>query len=133
MQLRTVDRFAPPRSAANFSDHLRAMASPVTIEEQGLVHIAKGITCLAQGLWNITDDGLDYVLGDSLGDMLNGFIGMLNGVTGRLDPGSLDSWARYTAAAVGYCLDHECMGSECADGINALRDREGLPQSWSRP
>jgi len=51
----------------------------------------------------------DYVLGESFGQILEGFIGLLNGETGRLDCGSLDTWARTCADQIGYDLDRSQM------------------------
>ena len=51
----------------------------------------------------------DYVLGEEVGALLDAFVGLLNGPTGRLDASSLDSWARETAARIGYDMDMKSM------------------------
>lgn len=47
----------------------------------------------------------DYVLGTEVGGLLDAFVGLLNGPTGRLDCGTLDTWAREMAARIGYDMD----------------------------
>jgi hypothetical protein len=52
-------------------------------------------------------DWPDSYLTPELGAMLSGFVGLLSGPTGRLDGGTLDSWARGMAERIGWDLDTE--------------------------
>lgn len=51
----------------------------------------------------------DYVLGESVGAMLQGILGLLNGDIGRLDGGTVDSWCRHVADQIGFDLDLDKM------------------------
>lgn len=51
----------------------------------------------------------DPVLGPAIGAILSAFLTLLNGELGRLDAGTLDTWARGMAERIGYSLDTETM------------------------
>lgn len=56
--------------------------------EQAILTMMDGIAQYEAAL-----DSPDYVLGEALGLMLQGFRALLNGSLGRLDGGTLDGWA----------------------------------------
>jgi hypothetical protein len=96
--------------------HVAAVKQPRTLlenDESVIVDVAGAIRATVIAY---TGDGqpADYVIGPSIGYLLAGFVGLLNGNLGRLDGGTCDSWARTMADRVGWCMDHESMTSECA-------------------
>jgi hypothetical protein len=84
--------------------HFAAVQSPeMTNYEYPVVRVAEAIHVM---VIVASRDGQPVELGPAIGQLLSGFVGLLDGDLGRLDRGTCDQWARVMAERVGYCLDH---------------------------
>ena len=88
--------------------HLAALREP-SATEYPLTLIVGAVEAYVRNAENENETGRgkwrDYVLGEYVGAMLDAFVGLLNGPTGRLDAGTLDTWARDMATRIGYDMD----------------------------
>jgi hypothetical protein len=82
--------------------HLSALEHP-TPQEAAIIEMARGIDSYISVWYGVS--GRDYVLGESLAQMIEGWRGLLNGDLGRLDAGTLDAWACRAASRIGWDLD----------------------------
>lgn len=84
--------------------HFTACSFPGTVEEEAIVTLCDGIHRYAtlEGM-----NGGDYVLGAALGHVIVGVRGLLDGQTGRLDCGTVDSWLYDVSYFIGYDLERE--------------------------
>jgi hypothetical protein len=90
--------------------HTVALAQPNEREEplvliieaiEKYVRWEEGMPEVGRGSWR------DYVTGKAIGHMLDAFVELLNGPKGRLDAGTLDTWAREMATRIGYDMDRQ--------------------------
>jgi hypothetical protein len=83
--------------------HNAAITDPYPGPERAIVDLAKAID--AYTALGVLPDG---VLSQYAAQLLQGFVGLLNGPTGdRLDCARLDSWARDAAERIGWDLDRD--------------------------
>ena len=91
--------------------HVAALHDPTSYIERGIVGMMRAVTDLVEGIGAASgwpDYGYpDTVASPAFGDILAGFLTLLNFELGRLDAGTLDGWARCVADQVGWDLDIE--------------------------
>ena len=73
--------------------HVRVFQSPTRKEARALVHLITGLALYADAYESTFEAGIgeDGVLGEHWADIAEGIRGLLNGDTGGLDAGTLDS------------------------------------------
>ncbi len=96
--------------------HNEALLRPNRVE-QPIIALIGAITSYVQaqeiaagGIW------LDYVLGQGVVDLLDGFRTLLNGDLQRLDAGTLDAWACGMAARIGWDIDRSRWMTDVVGG-----------------
>lgn len=89
--------------------HRQALRHPETMGEFAIVRTMDAVTSLVNVMR--LNESRDYVSAPYVGQMLSAFVGLLSCVPnlGRLDAGSLDSWAREQAELIGYDIGLERM------------------------
>lgn len=91
------------------ADNLRYWQVSTHPQERGLRKILEGLAQYADGFKRECGIplGEDYVIGDEWITALRAFIGLLNGPSGRLNCGTLDTAARDLAEHQGFTRDLE--------------------------
>ncbi|GAB3952480.1 hypothetical protein GCM10029976_090760 [Kribbella albertanoniae] len=122
--MKRLESFKPSKQSSTYAPHTAALMWPDGGYEVALVYLAQSIDGYVSLIpQDDPETGpVDGAVGSpGIGQLVQGFRVLLNGRTGRLDRTQLDSWARYTAAQVGWCLDHEAMAYDCGHGVGKIR------------
>ncbi len=90
-----------------FLRHLRACEQPATVYERGITTLCQGLHVLVSGAdTEVEADSIaDAVFTPAFGSVIEGIRDLLNGPTGRLDCGLVDSWLCDMAERVSWDLD----------------------------
>lgn len=85
-------------------DHNNAYLAPNVGEEEALVALHRGLLLYEAAYKRRFDSqiGSDYVLGPEWFAIAKGLLGLLNGVSGRLDCGTLDKSIREVTESAGF-------------------------------
>ncbi|MEV8372993.1 hypothetical protein AB0P21_09665 [Kribbella sp. NPDC056861] len=129
MKKRSLGSFLPQKDDDSYASHQGALLWSEAGYEAMIKTIASGIdgyTSVMDQFANAEDGPIDENQSVGIGQILHGFVGLLNGDIGRFNATCLDSWARYNAALVGYCLNHQDMAYNCRCGVDRVREEAGV-------
>lgn len=107
--------YVPPKGAANLQAHRSAISFPNPGHERAIRDLFVALEMYVNASHLEYGDAVDGVLSASLGDIVDGLRGLLNGDLGRFDGGTLDQFLMDISWDIGYCADHGRMFWDCSN------------------